>query len=79
MNIYEVHLGSWLNNPQNENGWYNYSEIADKLIEYAKKHKYTHLEFLPLSEHPADCSWGYHWIFQSYFTLRHCCTAYGAC
>ena len=59
MNIYEVHLGSWLNNPQNENGWYNYSEIADKLIEYAKKHKYTHLEFLPLSEHPADCSWGY--------------------
>lgn len=59
MNIYEVHLGSWLNNPQNENGWYNYSEIADKLIQYAKKHKYTHLEFLPLSEHPADCSWGY--------------------
>ena len=46
MNIYEVHLGSWLNNPQNENGWYNYSEIADKLIEYAKKHKYPHLEFV---------------------------------
>lgn len=59
MNIYEVHLGSWVNNPSNENGWYNYSEIADKLIEYAKKHRYTHLEFLPLSEHPADCSWGY--------------------
>lgn len=59
MNIYEVHLGSWLNNPQNENGWYNYSEIADRLIEYVKNHNYTHIEFLPLSEHPADCSWGY--------------------
>lgn len=59
MNIYEVHLGSWKENPDDENGWYNYSEIADKLIDYAKKHQYTHLEFLPLSEHPADCSWGY--------------------
>lgn len=59
MNIYEVHLGSWKENSENENGWYNYSEIADKLIDYAKKHHYTHIEFLPLSEHPADCSWGY--------------------
>ena len=59
MNIYEVHLGSWRTNPDDPNGWYNYSEIADMLIEYAKKYHYTHLEFLPLSEHPADCSWGY--------------------
>lgn len=59
MNIYEVHLGSWKTNPDDENGWFTYSEIADDLIAYAKENHYTHLEFLPLSEHPADCSWGY--------------------
>lgn len=59
MNIYEVHLGSWRTDPDDENGWYTYDVIADKLIEYAKKNNFTHLEFLPLSEHPADCSWGY--------------------
>ena len=59
MNIYEVHLGSWRTNPNNENGWYSYTEIADRLIDYVKREGYTHIEFLPLSEHPADCSWGY--------------------
>ena len=59
LNIYEVHLGSWHTDPDNENGWYCYSDIADKLIKYVKKHHYTHIEFMPLSEHPADCSWGY--------------------
>lgn len=59
MSIYEVHLGSWHKNEDDENGWYTYDQIADKLIEYAKENGFTHLEFLPLSEHPADCSWGY--------------------
>ncbi len=59
MNIYEVHLGSWVTNPDDENGWYSYSQIADKLINYVKEHGYTHIEVMPLSEHPADCSWGY--------------------
>ena len=59
LNIYEVHIGSWHTDPDNENGWYSYSDIADKLIKYVKKHHYTHIEFMPLSEHPADCSWGY--------------------
>ena len=59
LNIYEVHLGSWHTDPDNKNGWYSYSDIADKLIKYVKKHHYTHIEFMPLSEHPADCSWGY--------------------
>ena len=54
-----MHLGSWHTDPDNENGWYSYSDIADKLIKYVKKHHYTHIEFMPLSEHPADCSWGY--------------------
>lgn len=59
VNIYEVHLGSWRTNPANPNGWYCYHEIADELIAYVKEWGYTHIEFMPLSEHPADESWGY--------------------
>ncbi len=59
LNIYEMHLGSWHTNPDDPNGWYTYSEIADRLIEYVKAHNYTHIEFLPLAEHPFDGSWGY--------------------
>ena len=59
LNIYEMHLGSWRTNPDDPNGWYTYSEIADRLISYVKEHGYTHIEFLPLAEHPFDGSWGY--------------------
>lgn len=59
VNIYEVHLGSWKTNPDDENGWYNYEEIAEKLIPYVKECGYTHIELMPLSEHPSDESWGY--------------------
>ena len=59
LNIYEVHLGSWRTNPNNPNGWYTYEEIAPKLVDYVKKAGYNYIEFMPLSEHPADCSWGY--------------------
>ncbi len=59
MSIYEVHLGSWHTNPEDENGWFTYSEIADRLIKYVKENHFTHIEFMPLSEHPADESWGY--------------------
>ncbi len=59
VNIYEVHLGSWMKNSNDENGWYRYEEIAPKLIEYVKKQGFNYIEFMPLSEHPADCSWGY--------------------
>ena len=43
LNIYEVHLGSWRTNEKDENGWYRYHEIADKLIAHAKENGYTHL------------------------------------
>ncbi len=59
VNIYEVHLGSWMTNPNDPNGWYTYEEIAPKLAAYAKQNGYNYIEFMPLSEHPADCSWGY--------------------
>lgn len=59
VNIYELHLGSWKKKDQSEEGWFTYSEIADDLIEYVKKNNYTHIEFMPLSEHPFDGSWGY--------------------
>lgn len=56
LNIYELHLGSW---KMKDRDWHRYDEIADELIAYLKKHFYTHVEFLPLSEHPFDGSWGY--------------------
>ena len=59
LSIYEVHLGSWRTNSDNENGWYRYNEIADSLISYVKENGFTHIEFMPLSEHPCDNSWGY--------------------
>ena len=59
VNIYEMHPGSWKRNPKDENGWYTYDELADLLIPYLREHGFTHVEFLPLSEHPFDGSWGY--------------------
>jgi len=59
MNIYEMHLGSWRRNPNDENEWYRYDEIADLLIPYLLENHYTHVEFMPLAEYPFDGSWGY--------------------
>ena len=56
MNIYELHLGSW---KMNNDKWYTYSEIADELIAYLREYGYNYVEFMPLSEHPFDGSWGY--------------------
>lgn len=57
MNIYEVHLGSW---KQKEDGsFYSYRELAEDLVNYVKRMNYTHIEILPILEHPYDKSWGY--------------------
>ncbi len=59
MSIYEVHLGSWMRVPEESNRWLTYRELADKLISYARDMGYTHLELMPVTEHPFDGSWGY--------------------
>ena len=61
LNIYEIHMGSWMkkNDETYNNGWYRYNEIADRLINYVKENGFTHIEIMPLCEHPVDCSWGY--------------------
>lgn len=61
LNIYEIHMGSWMkkNDETYNNGWYRYNEIADRLTNYVKENGFTHIEIMPLCEHPVDCSWGY--------------------
>ncbi|MEE9356710.1 MAG: 1,4-alpha-glucan branching protein GlgB [Methylococcaceae bacterium] len=57
MSIYEVHLGSWQRGPEGE--MLNYKELAKALVKYAKNLGFTHLELMPVTEHPYDKSWGY--------------------
>lgn len=61
--VYEVHLGSWKQKQAGENEetdrFYSYKEIAPLLINYVKEHQFTHIELLPITEHPLDASWGY--------------------
>ncbi|MCH5138766.1 1,4-alpha-glucan branching enzyme, partial [Clostridiaceae bacterium UIB06] len=57
MNVYEFHLGSW--KTKDDGHYYSYNELASLLPKYIKEMNYTHVEFMPVMEHPLDDSWGY--------------------
>lgn len=58
INVYEIYLGSFAK-PEGGEGYCNYRELAPKVVEYVKKMGYTHIELMPVMEHPLDASWGY--------------------
>jgi 1,4-alpha-glucan branching enzyme len=59
MSIYEVHLGSWMRMPEDNNRSLSYRELAPKLADYVKRMNFTHVELMPITEHPFYGSWGY--------------------
>jgi 1,4-alpha-glucan branching enzyme len=61
VSIYEMHLGSWRKVPDEEWGtrYLTYRELADELVPYVREMGYTHIELMPIAEHPLDASWGY--------------------
>jgi len=62
ISIYEAHLGSWKRVPEEANRWLTYREMAAQLADYVHDAGFTHVEFLPITEHPFDGSWGYQTI-----------------
>jgi 1,4-alpha-glucan branching enzyme len=71
MAIYEVHLGSWMRVPEDGNRSLSYRELADKLVPYVQDLGFTHVEFLPVMEHPFGGSWGYQTTGYFAPTSRH--------
>ena len=71
ISIYEVHLGSWQRDEDHENGWFSYRELAHRLVEYCTRMGYTHLQLLPVSEHPFTGSWGYQTVGYYAATSRY--------
>lgn len=59
ISIYEVHLGSWRRPGDDPSRWLSYRDLAHQLVEYCTEMGYTHIELLPVSEHPLSASWGY--------------------
>jgi 1,4-alpha-glucan branching enzyme len=59
VSVYEVHLGSWIRSPDNPEKMLGYRELAHKLVDYCIQMGFTHIELMPVTEHPFDGSWGY--------------------
>ena len=71
ISVYEVHLGSWARVPEEGNRFLTYQELAERLVPYVKDLGFTHIELLPITEHPFDGSWGYQPIGLYAPTKRH--------
>jgi 1,4-alpha-glucan branching enzyme len=71
VSVYEVHLGSWRRPSDDPYRWMTYREIAHQLVEYVKEMGYTHVELLPVSEHPLSASWGYQTVGYFAVTSRY--------
>lgn len=67
INVYELHLGSWRRDSSGMHGWMNYRQIAHQLVDYCKELGFTHIQLMPISEHPFSGSWGYQTV--GYFSL----------
>ncbi len=59
LSVYELHLGSWMRSPDDPDRFLSYRQIAEQLIPYIKEMQFTHVEFMPVMEHPYEPSWGY--------------------
>ncbi len=71
MSIYELHPGSWQRDPENPDRFLSFTELAKTLIPYVKKLGFTHIELMPVMEHPLDESWGYQVTGPFSITSRH--------
>lgn len=71
LSFYEVHLGSWRRPGDDPTRWLSYRELAHQLVEYCKEMGYTHIELLPVSEHPLSASWGYQTVGYYAATSRY--------
>ena len=71
MTVYEVHLGSWRKCEHGVHGWMNYREIAHQLVQYCQEMNFTHVELMPISEHPFTGSWGYQTVGYFAATSRY--------
>ena len=69
--FYEVHFGSWKRPADDPSRWLSYRELAHQLVEYCKEMGYTHMELLPVSEHPLSASWGYQTVGYYAATSRY--------
>lgn len=72
VSVYELHLGSWKTDESKTNGWMNYRDIAHQIVDYCQEFGFTHIELMPISEHPYTGSWGYQTV--GYFA---CTSRYG--
>ena len=71
ISVYECHLGSWKRDWNRHNGWIDYRTLAHELVAYCQEMHYTHIELLPVSEHPYTGSWGYQTVGYFAATSRY--------